>query len=462
MQKKKTEEFPTPTNLTDSINLCMEAGKKAKILNDVLLAMMYAYSETHKQSNDADSPQEYVTREAKISCSCGEYSILLDAEEDYGVIAVNGKPLLTCKDCKENINIRRFGVCYAEVKSDGNFLRPPGIRVGTIGGKGIYNCIPDLVNRWRQNGSSLLIKDAESGEFVEALMTGAYALCRYGGIIEVNEVPENEREQEELQWIPSNILQLDGKSRQEQELKNRIAAINEKVENKKVKDFENAEKYDALLWNQEKIDKVWDKCLDFYYHYEVQVDPRMLLAIIFQEGTGSFDTSSENKAADGGNGVEFDFDRDCRKAVDLLGGKIIAYLRYHNDFSTARQAAYEKKLPGLADKSSDDILHYLNWETPKLVLLEAKDRFKMAPYAVDSRWHRKVRRIYSDLVNLDVEKKTQEYTNYILTLDSCIFEKTAKEEGIDVNKEVIFKAVKNGADEKAKPTGEYTIIGEFI
>ena len=96
----------------------------------------------------------------------------------------------------------------------------------------------------------------------------------------------------------------------------------------------------------------------FYDEYEVQIDPRMLIAIVAAEGSGSFHTSSTNKAADGGNGVEFDFETDCIKAIDLLGGKIIAYPKYCKDFKTAVLNANTKKgLEDLGVKKDIDILH---------------------------------------------------------------------------------------------------------
>lgn len=55
---------------------------------------------------------------------------------------------------------------------------------------------------------------------------------------------------------------------------------------------------DDLKWNQNKINVIWKKCEEFYEDYGVQVDPRLLLAIIVEEGTGSFNTSSDNKAGD--------------------------------------------------------------------------------------------------------------------------------------------------------------------
>ena len=54
---------------------------------------------------------------------------------------------------------------------------------------------------------------------------------------------------------------------------------------------------------------------------------------------------------------------------------------------------------------TDDILHYINWETPKLVLFETDAEFNSGAYAEDSHWHRKVREIYSDFVDIDVEKR---------------------------------------------------------
>lgn len=61
-----------------------------------------------------------------------------------------------------------------------------------------------------------------------------------------------------------------------------------------------------LPWNQKKIDELWLSCENVYNEYGINVDPRFMLAIIIAEGTGSFDTSSDNLAADGGNGVETD------------------------------------------------------------------------------------------------------------------------------------------------------------
>ena len=142
-----------PQNLKDCINLRNGADKELlKELDNAALDMMNTYMELHKQS---DTTQDYVTRGAKISCSCGEYHILLDAVEDHGVIAANGKPLLTCRDCRENINIHSFGKCFAEVKGCGKLPQPLNNRIMSVGDKWIYRCIPNPTGRWMQKESVL-------------------------------------------------------------------------------------------------------------------------------------------------------------------------------------------------------------------------------------------------------------------------------------------------------------------
>lgn len=247
-------------------------------------------------------------------------------------------------------------------------------------------------------------------------------------------------EPEELLWIPSNILQLTGKTEAENNLKKRIDSMNGCIPN------------DDLKWNQNKINVIWKKCEEFYEDYGVQVDPRLLLAIIVEEGTGSFNTSSDNKAGDGGNGPEANFEVDCEKAVDLLGGKIIAYVTFHGAFSKARAEAYDNRRAGIKDY--DDILHYLNWETPRLSFISKT--FISGVYADDNSWNSGVRKIYSEFAYDDAAAK---YTEYVKGLEKDTFEKNARKEGIQVTTDVEFKESKNGRDSQRKLNNEYTIIG---
>ena len=206
-----------------------------------------------------------------------------------------------------------------------------------------------------------------------------------------------------------------------------------------------------LKWNQEKIDKVWEASVAYYNKTKVQVDPRLLLAIIIQEGTGSFNTDKNNLAADGQNGVNENFDNDLALAMDFLGGKIIAYTYYHDQFSAARQSAFEKELPGIKDY--DDILHYLNWNTPRLHLISPG--FSSGIYAGHNDWNRGIRAIYS---NLAFDGAAQKYTDYVASLDPNVFLNTAKRFNIEIS-EVEFKEDKTGQNSSGNKNGEYTIVG---
>ena len=63
------------------------------------------------------------------------------------------------------------------------------------------------------------------------------------------------------------------------------------------------------------------------------------------------------------------------------------------DCFSARTNAYEKELPGIKDYN--DILHYMNWQPPRLHLINPN--FDSGEYAGDNNWNRKVREIYSEL-----------------------------------------------------------------
>lgn len=407
--------------------------------------------------------QQGVIRGSKLACDFGTDKVLLDIYEDHGVIKTDSNaPTATCADCLPD-NIHQFGSCLCPEKLYAGRLPMTKGRWddGTSPKKATNNiyahiCVPLIKKNqgWQQIGKDILIEVGYK-KYELLLLDNAVLVCQYGGIIRIVEVPDvTEEEPEELEWIPTDPMRLDGESIQEEKLKERIDEINKKVAEKEKEDS----RYAQLYWDQDKIGIIWQKCNEFYEDYGVQIDPRMLIAIVAAEGTGSFDTSSTNKAADGGNGVEFDFETDCKKAVDLLGGKIIAYPKYCKDFKTAVLNANTKKgLEDLGVKKDIDILHYLNWDTPRLWL--NSEKFESGNYAADNHWNSKVRQIYSDLVDINVEKKAGEYTRYILTLDESIFSEIAEEKGIEVDKQVRFEAAQNGADAKGKPNGEYTVIG---
>ena len=68
----------------------------------------------------------------------------------------------------------------------------------------------------------------------------------------------------------------------------------------------------ALTWDDTKVQKLYNKG-GMYQKYGV--DQRMLLTIICQEGTGSFNTNSEVKDKYGGNYVQPDFEKRYRSSI---------------------------------------------------------------------------------------------------------------------------------------------------
>lgn len=196
------------------------------------LELMCRHFEFYGQLNSPDI--EYVTRGAKLSCTHGNRYIYLDAARDHGVY--DGKnPVLTCKDCKKEENIKDFGAC-----GNGKFeplyseeAPHPAQTALNRNGQERYVCLPVLLGEWGYgdiNSRSLLIGEVlidkaykvykkesfDSGEFSEdtieqiaknqiqnmvedveysqALMKCDNLLCLYGGVITIEENPEPEEE----------------------------------------------------------------------------------------------------------------------------------------------------------------------------------------------------------------------------------------------------------------------------
>lgn len=276
-----------------------------------------------------------------------------------------------------------------------------------------------------------MIETKTSTRCSPVLMCNAVLVCQYGGIISINEVgDEDETEEEErtLEWIPK-FMDLDGSTDEEMRLKEQIESLND--------DLEEKGSDESLKWNQYKIDRVCEECLEYYEQYGVQIDPRLMIAIVLNERTGSFDTSYTNLADDGQHGVEDNFETDLKKAIDLVGGKALAYAYYANDFSTARVKAHEA---GFIDRDYDDFLHYLNWGTPRLGFLG--NNCESRAYALNVSWNTGVRWFY---YLLGYDEITRNYTDYLVSLGADRFVEIADEKGITIPT-VHFVAIQNGTD----------------
>ena len=152
--------------------------------------------------------EEYVTREAVIHCDKGSKDVKLDAYEDHGILAENGKPLMTCNDCEVNKNIYSFGTCKCGDIYSESLPHPSEEGEPDEHGNVRYKCMPVLCGNWKQDTGDLLISEGE--EFVEALRSGAFLTCIYEGKITVIGIPEKEAEERKKIQISSWLIAYEG------------------------------------------------------------------------------------------------------------------------------------------------------------------------------------------------------------------------------------------------------------
>jgi hypothetical protein len=148
--------------------------------------------------------------------------------------------------------------------------------------------------------------------------------------------------------------------------------------------------YDTYKLTPGKVEQLWAVARTN------NVDPRLLLAILVQEGTGSFDTNPGNAAFYDGHGPQPDWDLDLQGAFDSL---ILAKLRLYS-------AAVKGGFPG-------DWVDYVNWYTPIDRLNSKGQAGESGVYAEDIYWANGVRRIYLDVVkNTNPDSSTDPIKDY--------------------------------------------------
>lgn len=233
-----------------------------------------------------------------------------------------------------------------------------------------------------------------------------------------------------LKWIPAEVLEFNGSSEASQY-------------------FSKYEKnFTHIHWDQNKIDELWSTSYEIYNNYGIQVDPRFLLAIIIQEGTGSFNTSSTNLAVDGQHGVEKNFAVDLMKANSLVFGKVLGYIYYGKSFRQA--VSKNSKLPGINGKAS--IFQYCNWYTPIIDIYE--ERIRLGQYAGDGSWGDGVKEHYI-LLGGNADK----YNTYLLNIGTSPVRKIAKNFNIELSS-FAFKAEKNAQNHIGELNGKWTIVAK--
>jgi hypothetical protein len=142
----------------------------------------------------------------------------------------------------------------------------------------------------------------------------------------------------------------------------------------------------GLVFSQAKFDRLWEIA-------EAKgVPPRFMLAILPQEGTGSFNTSAENPAADGGHGIEADWERDVRLAVDLVAGKLALYPQAcaQGWLTLARRVMP----PAWGDYMRFNVGGPIEWVNWRGAILRPSGAVDIGPYAQHASWWLGVRANY--------------------------------------------------------------------
>jgi peptidoglycan hydrolase-like protein with peptidoglycan-binding domain len=157
-----------------------------------------------------------------------------------------------------------------------------------------------------------------------------------------------------------------------------------------------------LTWNQSKIDRLWAQAC------AVGVDPRVMLACLFQEGTGSFDTNAAvptqfwngARYLAGGSGVQPDFEQDLAAAMEH---HILAKVRAYGYYAAAFQEAVLAN--GLGD---GNVFQYVNWVVPWVKA--AGWSLRPGCYATHTEWWRGLQRYFDGLAG---EGATQAYSAHL-------------------------------------------------
>ena len=158
-----------------------------------IMAKLYAFYGKFQKEN------QYVKRGSILKCSGGTKLTKFDLLKDHGVMELGGGPIGICSDCKTDHNIYSFGGCNKPTPS-GYPERP--LEIPTINSKFpflMHKCIPLLNGNWsKTNSGKLRVWDEEKRAYCDAITTGDYLTCFYGGIISVIEVPQKVNTKEEL------------------------------------------------------------------------------------------------------------------------------------------------------------------------------------------------------------------------------------------------------------------------
>ncbi len=125
-----------------------------------------------------------------------------------------------------------------------------------------------------------------------------------------------------------------------------------------------------LCLTEEKLDKIWQEGI------AKDIDPRFLLAVLFAEGTGSFDTRVDGRGSFWN--IEPDFDKDLKITVNTINGYLSDNPKINKNYY---ELSWKKNCP-----ETDPIVFIGRGSCP--------DKLPSGGYAADVDWSDNVKTIY--------------------------------------------------------------------
>lgn len=141
-------------------------------------------------------------------------------------------------------------------------------------------------------------------------------------------------------------------------------------------------------FSQTRLNYLWDAC---------EGDPAkrfpalLMVAILPQEGTLSFNTSAENRAADGGHGIEPNWELDVQRAVALVRGKLALYQQAVAQGFVFAATSVMSPASGVPVRATGSPFEWLNWHT---AILDPDGTVRRGVYALHGSWWVGVRANY--------------------------------------------------------------------
>ena len=286
-------------------------------------------SESEKEI-EPDNPAETVVAEGGIAdCDLGSVVSSLFASDDKDTtLNEYGKPLIRASDVTPGVNVGYFGRCSNGNAPCKNHMNTPG--------------------PWQKTEASSTNSSKVTIDGVDSIHSGSYLVCpAKNGIIKILYDGQHSVESKDV-WeeIKTDDASIDEYFNYER-VQSEINKLNDKVT------------IEALKFTKEKFATLFKYCASLTNKYGIYIDPRLMLSILFIEGSGSFDTNNSALASDGGAGKEERWELDCFKGTErIVMGSALTYYKYGPD--------YKKYINKIEYPAVGDFFDYYNSFTPIL------------------------------------------------------------------------------------------------